>query len=77
MVRLQMHQKRSQKSMFFAICDHFYHTNFFPNDLKLDTVLSPTEDYLQFKFGANRSTFTTLKVVKSAQKIVYTIFYEL
>ena len=76
MVRLKTHQKKPEKNAFFAICDHFFHTNFFPNDLKLDIVLNPNEDYLHYKFCANRSTFSTPKVVKSASKIVCTIFAE-
>ena len=75
-VRLKTHQKKTEKNAFFAICDHFFHTNFFPNDLKLDIVLNPNEDYLHYKFCANRSTFSTPKVVKSASKIVCTSFAE-
>ena len=58
--------KKHPKRAILGTFDHFCHIRFFSNLLKLDTVLSPTEIHLHYKFCENRLTFSTPKVVKSA-----------
>ena len=76
MARKKTSPKKHPKMAVLGTFDHFCHIRFLANVLKLDVVLTPTEDHLPYKFCENRLTFSTPKVVKSALKLVPMIFNE-
>ena len=58
MVRLKMHPKKLKKNAFFAICDHFFHTDFFRMTWNL------------IQYSTLMRTISTINFVQIGQRLV-------